>query len=67
MLADHVLIGWLMFIRLQEPGTQIIIPHPVSDALEARGWLDAEGLTDQAIVVTDLNAPEWGIDPIEDD
>lgn len=75
-MNEDRLIGWLVFIRLQWDDDKIpSVPTVVQDALAARGWFtcgeDPElgaskrgHITDAGITKADLEAPEWGIDPI---
>lgn len=80
MLDESKLIGWLCFIRLQvdscdeDPG--FVLPDEVVTKFVTLGWMtyaecdDPEcdrshsEITDMGNMVYDLNAPEWGIDPI---
>lgn len=62
------LIGWLCFYRMQmcEEEISVSMPTVVRDAFLERGWIDdGDNLTDAGLNVTDLNAAEWGIDPLE--
>ncbi len=74
MLTDEEkLLGWLCIVRLnlghdKEPFN---IPRPVRLALRQRGWIECTDehqspahVTELGRRVTDLAAPEWGIDPI---
>lgn len=75
-MPEHVLIGWLVIARHQfSHETTCLMPRSVSNALIDRGWMVAcdrsddcdswnAHLTSAGITVTDLNAPEWGINPI---
>jgi len=74
-LTDQVLTGWLVFIRhnLGHEEVPIFIPSQVRVELLDHGWVRVEPLsentydlhvTDAGTLVSDLAAPEWGIDPI---
>lgn len=77
MVADEKLIGWLCIMRhnLDEEGVAVFqIPRAVKEALIEAGWVevgekDWDGsqslhVTSAGCAVTDLAAPEWGIDPV---
>lgn len=78
-LPDDKLIGWLCIARHQfSNGDSCNMPMHISKALIERGWLEECGgndscdtwnahLTEEGITVTDLNAPEWGINPIPEE
>ena len=79
ILDTDKLIGWLCIARHQfSNGVECMMPTDVSMALIERGWLkecDRQDscdtwnahLTDAGMVVTDLNASEWGINPIPEE
>lgn len=70
------MVGWLCFLRHQwSNGVTCMVPNAVSDEFERRGWVKnepdetGEGVYDSRLTelgtrVSDLNAPEWGIDPL---
>lgn len=76
MIAEDKLIGWLCMIRLALSAGQCpFVPTEVQAALVKRGWLEVSPevdwddrhdatVTDAGCLVADLNAPEWGIDPV---
>lgn len=76
MTRDDMLIGWLCIARHQfSNGETFNMPKAVSVELIERGWLVECGqedgcdewnahITDLGLQITDLNAPEWGIDSI---
>lgn len=77
MIPDSHLVGWLCILRLnldEEGAGEFYIPSAVKEGLEAKGWVtlgesDWRGsqpltVTDAGTAVSDLAAPEWGIDPI---
>lgn len=73
MISDDKLIGWICFARHQfSNGFECLLPKAVSDAIIARGWIEAcdkqddcqewnAHITDAGLAVTDLNAHEWGL------
>jgi len=65
---ENVLTAWLCVYRLQmDDGDEITFSMPtrVRSELEARGWIDADDeITERGLMVSDLNAAEWGIDPL---
>lgn len=76
MIPEQHLIGWLVITRYQlENDTIAKLPNAVLVELVKRGWLECDpepdweglrssGLTAAGASVSDLAAPEWGIDPI---
>lgn len=69
------LIGWLCILRLQFGKSEAFyLPHAVRHEMERRGWIevgDADwdgnhraGLTNKGMALSDLQAPEWGIDSV---
>lgn len=76
MTEDH-LIGWLCIMRhnLSNQGEgAFYIPGEVKRAMERRAWVevgepDEDGrrslhVTEAGTLVSDLAAPEWGINPV---
>lgn len=76
MFPEHVLVGWLVFIRMQW-GREYCphVPPVITDQLVARGWFtqqhegDWQGVrnghvTDAGCIIADLESPAWGVDPI---
>lgn len=77
-ISDDKLIGWLCILRNQFDGDTtetLLVPDTVSAELAKRGWIDMDGdlnwqgthdtlFTDEGRRVSDLNAAEWGIDPL---
>jgi hypothetical protein len=75
-LTEEHLIGWLCIMRhnLDENGSgAFCIPRCVKQALVDRGWVTTTAaedgtqwlhVLDPGTLVSDLAAPEWGIDPI---
>ena len=76
MISDDKLIAWLVFWRHQSVKEQptVAIPGYISAEMERRGWVvcadvaDWDGgyvstFTPLGLAVSDLNAPEYGIDP----
>lgn len=69
MLADQVLTGWLVFIRLQWGAERKpFVPPEVTSSLIEKGWLELAGqnlsVTRSGCVHSDLEAPTWGVNPI---
>lgn len=76
MISEEKLIGWLCIMRHNLDGDgedDFYIPREVRHALVAKGWatveIEADGrgairITDAGTTVSDLAAPEWGIDPV---
>ena len=71
------LVGWLCIMRhnLDDTGAgEFFIPSEIREQLSEAGWVevgdaDDEGrrdlqVTDSGTLVSDLAAPEWGIDPV---
>ena len=72
------LIGWLCIMRHnlseEDDTTPFLVPECVRTALEERGWIgvmevDENGtigicVSDAGLTVSDLAAPEWGINPV---
>ena len=75
-MTDERLIGWLCFLRHQwSNGSRCDMPGVVRLALEEKGWITVEAepdwegiygcrLSDDALAVSDLYGPEWGIQTI---
>ena len=69
MTDDH-LTGWLVIMRGQPGGEAFYMPDEVNKALEDKGWIETSGadhwlrVTDLGCAVSDLAAPEWGIDSL---
>lgn len=74
-MRDEILTGWLCIARLhfEDEDSTFQIPCCVQRALVERGWATIEEeapgekrmfITDDGFRVTDLNAPEWGIDSL---
>lgn len=78
-LPEDKLIGWICMIRLALSNGQCpFVPTLVQEALCKRGWLEVNPevdwddrheatVTDEGALISDLAAPEWGIDPIPAD
>lgn len=75
MLSEEKLIGWLCIMRLNLDTRPFDIPNFVRDSLIAKGWItvdteaDEDGLfllrvTAAGLKITDLQAAEWGINPL---
>jgi hypothetical protein len=74
-ISEDRLIGWLCFVRLSFTNGRVAdVPTEVQSELVRRGWIevddeeDFDGLstwvTDAGACISDLNGPEWGIDPL---
>lgn len=79
-MDERNLIGWLVFYRHQSVNDvpRVSIPTHIHQAFVERGWLEITGekdwegdyparFTERGLSVSDLHAPEWGIDPIPED
>jgi hypothetical protein len=73
LISKDRLIGWLCIARHQfSNGSACAMPRVVSDALIERGWMARDDgcdtwnahLTSAGLAVTDLNAPDWGINSL---
>lgn len=79
MTHEEMLIGWMVFVDYQfRQGKSVSIPSDVIDELRKKGWVEEpeednwEGCAPMQVLpaglaVADLNAAEWGIDPIPED
>jgi len=74
MVTEQALIGWLCMYVIQEG--ELNIPAEVAAGIEAKKWVlvqdeDWDGthqsvaLSDAGKHVFDLNAADWGIDPLD--
>ena len=75
LLWDDRLVGWLVFLRMQDPEHSVAMPEVVRVALASKGWIKFDGtedplegrdysLTDEGLKVSDLYAAEWGVDSL---
>lgn len=75
LLWDDRLVGWLVFLRMQDPEHPVAMPEVVRVALHAKRWIEFDGtedplegraysVTDEGAKVSDLYAAEWGVDAI---
>lgn len=72
------LIGWLCFARHQwSNNVECVLPTLITRRMIQLGWMckcdGTDGctgfnahLTDKGTAMTDMHAPEWGIDPLKD-
>lgn len=73
-LSDAALIAWLVIFDYEDTDeSSFTVPHPVRDALVARGWLTLSGQHNwkgqQLVAITpagraqiDINAADFGLD-----
>lgn len=75
-VSENNLIGWLCMIRHAMSNDEAcFVPTSVLRQLAERGWLETDPerdwdgkhhahVTDAGCAVSDLNGPEWGIEPV---